>query len=135
MLQKSYHTKAAEAISEFITSRAERSFTAAELADFLKDHGLDVNKTTLYRNIDKLTENGTLIKHKSQVNDGFIYQEASSESDCHEHIHFQCSKCGSVIHLSDETTADYLKAISETLGLEIDPSSSTLNGLCPKCKK
>lgn len=134
MLQKSYHTKATEAISEFITSMRDHSFTAAELADFLKEHGLDVNKTTIYRNLDKLTENGTLIKHKSQVNDGFIYQEASTSCDCHEHIHFQCSKCGSVLHLSDEKTADYLKSISETLGLEIDTTSSTLNGLCPKCR-
>ena len=134
MLQKSYHTKTTDAISEFIQTTAEHSFTAAELSDFLKNSGLDVNKTTIYRNLDKLTENGTLIKHKSQTRDGFIYQKASADGTCHEHIHFQCTKCGSVVHLSDEKTTDYLKSISETLGLEIDTSASTLNGLCPKCR-
>ena len=134
MLQKSYHTKTTDAISEFIQTTAEHSFTAAELSDFLKNSGLDVNKTTIYRNLDKLTENGTLIKHKSPVSDGFVYQDASSTDNCHEHIHFQCSKCGSVLHLSDQKTTDYLKSISETLGLQIDLDSSSLNGLCPKCR-
>ena len=128
MLQKSYHTKTADIISEFIQSKAEHSFTAAELSDFLKNHGLEVNKTTIYRNLDKLTESGRLLKQKSQISDGFIYQDASATADCHEHIHFQCSKCGTVFHLSDEKTADYLKSISETLGLEIDTASSSLNG-------
>jgi len=135
MLQKSYHTKTADIISEFIQTKTEHSFTAAELSEFLKTHGLEVNKTTIYRNLDKLTENGTLVKHKSHVNDGFIYQVDSTDGTCDQHIHFQCTKCGSVFHLSDEKTAEYIKAISETLGLEIDTSSSTLNGLCPKCRK
>lgn len=134
MLQKSYHTRTADIIADFIQAKAEHSFTAAELSDFLKNHGLEVNKTTIYRNLDKLTESGRLLKQKSQISDGFIYQDASATADCHEHIHFQCSKCGTVFHLSDEKTADYLKSISETLGLEIDTASSSLNGLCPKCR-
>ncbi len=135
MLQKSYHTKTADIISEFIKAKAEHSFTAAELSEFLKEHGLEVNKTTIYRNLDKLTESGKLLKHKSQISDGFLYQDASPTENCHEHIHFQCSKCGSVLHLSDEKTADYLKSISESLGLEIDVYTSSLNGLCKKCRK
>ena len=59
MLQKAYHTKTTDIISEFIQTTAEHSFTAAELSDFLKKHGLEVNKTTIYRNLDKLTENDT----------------------------------------------------------------------------
>ena len=135
MLQKSYHTKTSELISTFIETRLERVFTASELSDFLKENGLEVNKTTVYRNLDRLTKEGLLTKHKSAVNDGFIYQSSEAESHCHEHIHFQCCKCGSLIHLSDKNTMDYIKAISDSMGLEIDIDSSSLNGICPKCKK
>lgn len=135
MLQKSYHTKTSDLISQFVQSKLEHGFTAVELMEFLKDRGMEVNKTTVYRNLDKLTEQGLLIKHKSSVSDGFIYQNAEEGENCHEHIHFQCSKCSSVMHLSDEKTVAYIKSISKTMGLEIDLDNSTLNGLCPKCKK
>lgn len=135
MLQKSYKTKTTELISQFIESKIEHGFTAAELSDFLKGHGLEVNKTTVYRNLDKLTESGHLIKRKSPVAEGFVYQNVEEDEHCNEHIHFQCSRCGSVIHLSDKSTSEYLKVLSETLGLQIDLSTSALNGLCPECKK
>lgn len=134
MLQKSYHTKASEYISQFIKTKLEHGFTASELSEFLKENGINVNKTTIYRNLDKMTESGQLIKHKSMVGEGFIYQPAEEENHCAEHIHFQCCKCGSVIHLSDKKTIEYLKSISESLGLQIDLHLSSLNGLCEKCK-
>ena len=40
MLQKSYHTKTADLISQFIQTKDERGFTAGELSVFLKEHGL-----------------------------------------------------------------------------------------------
>ncbi len=132
MLQKSYRTRTSELTLEFIKSKNERGFTAAELSDFLKKNGLDVNKTTVYRNLDRLTESGSLVKHKSHVSDGYVYQQA--DEDCAEHIHFQCSRCGSVIHLSDRSTVSFLTEISEKLGFEIDMTCSSLNGLCRKCK-
>jgi len=134
MLQKTYHTKTTDLISQFIHSKMDCGFTAGELATFLKDNGVNVNKTTVYRNLDKMTENGKLIKHKSMISEGFVYQNAEEENHCAEHIHFQCCKCGSVIHLSDEKTTEYLKTISEELGLQINLNLSTLNGICPKCR-
>ena len=134
MLQKSYHTKTTDLISQFIQTKIDRGFTAGELSAFLKEHGVNVNKTTVYRNLDKMTENGQLVKHKSMVSDGFVYQASEEECNCDEHIHFQCCKCGSVIHLSDKKTSEYLKSISEELGLQINLNLSSFNGICQKCR-
>lgn len=134
MLQK-YHTKTTDLISQFIAQKNEHGFSAAELSAFLKEHGVEVNKTTVYRNLDKMTEAGQLVKHKSMISDGFVYQVAEEEKHCSEHIHFQCCKCGSVIHLSDEKTSEYLKSISEELGFQINLNLSALNGICNKCRE
>ncbi len=134
MLQKSYHTKTSELISQFIQSKMEHGFTAGELSAYLADKGVSVNKTTVYRNLEKLTEKGQLIKHKSMISEGFVYQLAEEEQHCEEHIHFQCCKCGSVIHLSDEKTSEYLKSLSQDLGVQIDLNLSSLNGICSKCR-
>lgn len=133
-MQKSYHTKTSDLISQFIQTKMDKGFTAAELSAFLKENGVDVNKTTVYRNLDKMTESGKLTKRKSMVADGFIYQNAEEDGHCEEHIHFQCCKCGSVIHLSDKKTEQYLKSLSKELGLQINLNLSSLNGLCQKCR-
>ena len=112
----------------------DHGFTAAELSSFLKENGVDVNKTTVYRNLDKMTESGKLTKHKSMVSDAFVYQTSEEDGHCEEHIHFLCNKCGSVIHLSDKKTEQYLKSISKELGLQINLNQSSLNGLCQKCR-
>lgn len=135
MLQKSYHTKTKEVISQFIMKKELKTFTAGELTDFLKKNGVDVNKTTVYRNLDKMTEKGNLIKHKSMISEGYIYQCAEDEKHCSEHIHFQCCKCGSIVHLSDKKTLEYLNSLSNDLGLQIDLNLSSLNGICNKCRK
>ena len=72
MLQKSYHTKTTDLISQFIHKKQETGFTAGELADYLRENNVNVNKTTVYRNLDKMTEKGQLIKHKSMVSEGFV---------------------------------------------------------------
>lgn len=113
----------------------DHGFTAAELSAFLKENGVDVNKTTVYRNLDKMTESGKLTKHKSMVSDAFVYQTSEEDGHCEEHIHFLCNNCGSVIHLSDKKTEQYLKSISKELGLQINLNQSSLNGLCQKCRK
>lgn len=132
-MQKSYHTKTADFISQFIQTKVACGFTAGELSAFLKEHGVTVNKTTVYRQLEKMTESGSLVKHKSPVSEGFVYESAGGENHCAEHIHFQCCSCGSVIHLSDVKTAEYLRSLSETLGLQINMSLSSLNGICRKC--
>lgn len=134
MLQKSYHTKTSDLISQFISLNQEKGFTAGELSDFLRSNDVSVNKTTVYRNLDKMTESGKLVKHKSAISDGFIYQPAADEHHCEDHIHFQCCKCGSVIHLDDKKTAKYLESISAELGVKIDLNLSSLNGICQKCR-
>ena len=134
MLQKSYHTKTSDLISQFVAQNQKKGFTAGELLDFLKKNDVTVNKTTVYRNLDKMTEKGQLIKHKSMICDSYVYQLAEEEHHCEDHIHFQCCKCGSVIHLDDEKTSEYLSSISSEMGLEIDRNLSSLNGICQKCK-
>ena len=134
MLQKSYHTKTTDIISRFIETKVEQGFTAGELSEYLRDNGVEVNKTTVYRNLDKMTESGQLVKHKSMISDGFIYQVSIDDRHCEDHIHFQCKKCGAVVHLSDEKTDEYLKTISRELGFEIDLDHSSFNGLCKKCR-
>ncbi|MCR5612601.1 Fur family transcriptional regulator [Treponema sp.] len=133
-MQKTYHTKSSELIDQFIEQKKDNGFTAIELSKYLLSRGLNLNKTTVYRNLDKLIASGRLIKLKSIINDGFIYQAAEEEKSCSDHIHFQCKNCGSVIHLDDKETKRYLQTISKKFELNLDLDSSGLYGVCSRCK-
>ena len=71
------------------------------------------------------------IKNKYKIHGIDIFEK---DGQYYGHIHFQCEKCGAMIHLSDRLTADYLKSVSENFGFKVDFSLSSLNGLCEKCR-
>ena len=90
MLQKSYHTKTTDLISQFIHKKQETGFTAGELADYLRENNVNVNKTTVYRNLDKMTDTRQLIKHQCMVSAGLVYQSDYEDRRCAAHVHFEC---------------------------------------------
>ncbi|MGP1587066.1 MAG: Fur family transcriptional regulator [Treponemataceae bacterium] len=133
MLQKLYNTKTSSLILNFIKNKTEQGFTAFELLDFLKSQNQIVNKTTVYRNIDKLVANGQLLKRKSTTSDAYMYFYADLDKNCKSHIHLQCISCGTIYHLCDTNTREYLNNVSDNFDFQIDFPSSVINGICKKC--
>ena len=91
-MQKSYNTKSKDLIMKFVEKHSDKAFTAADIIRFLDEQNFSVNTTTVYRNIEKLTKTGTLIKRKSTGNESCEYQLATVDT-CQEHIHMQCTSC------------------------------------------
>lgn len=135
MLQKSYQTKTTKCIQQFLTEQRLKNFTASDLRAFLLAHGCNVNKTTVYRNLDKLVAEELIIRHKAPNADGFVYQFAGEEKSCAKHIHFQCEECGEVQHLEDASVAEFFVNLANKQGFAIDFTQSSLNGWCEKCKQ
>lgn len=133
-MQKNYHTKCKDSIISFIEQRKDTTFTAADVLSFLNEQNLSVNVTTVYRNIEKLTENGVLIKRKSADNESCEYQTATVDS-CHNHIHMQCSSCGKLFHLECDFMHDIAKHLNEHHHFALDCTDSMLKGLCEQCLK
>lgn len=58
--QKKYRTKNKDAIMTYLDLHREHSFSAYDVNAYMQENGIQVNLTTIYRNLDKLTESGVI---------------------------------------------------------------------------
>ncbi|MGO3109527.1 MAG: Fur family transcriptional regulator [Sphingobacterium sp.] len=88
------------------------------------------DRVTIYRVLDRLTEDGVV--HKVVDFDGVIKyaicHTCSSDKHHHDHIHFSCEQCHSVTCLDDvEPTFKLPKTY------QVKQVNFTVSGICPLC--
>jgi Fur family ferric uptake transcriptional regulator len=134
MQQKRYRSKGSQLIEQFGKAHKDQSFSAGEIVDYVKSEGLNVNTATIYRSLDRMSEDGLLLKFKPQDSDSVVYQYKGLHQHCDHHMHMRCRQCGKLIHLECEFAAAFIKKIEEEYGFTIEPTITSLGGLCSNCK-
>lgn len=127
-MKASYNTKQRTAVLSLFEKNAERQYTIDELIKALDEPR--PGKSTVYRLVRKLEEEGTLRRFTREGTAKAVYQ-LSGASCCSEHLHIKCLDCGLLIHLNrraqDELTKD--------TGFVIDDGMSMLYGRCADCAR
>lgn len=102
--------------------------TAEYLYDILKQNEPNLSLATLYRNLNKLADNGIIKKI-----DGL---EPSSHFDhnTHEHYHFICDKCKRVFDIDADVAPDLVNIAENKTGFLITGHDITFHGLCKDCR-
>lgn len=87
-------TKSVKAIQEFFENRS----TATSVVDLVDHFKEEMNKSTVYRILEKFEEDGLI--HSFRGKDGLTWYakcaDCSAESHDDSHPHFQCQECGKV---------------------------------------
>lgn len=100
----------------------EHVLTAHEILAKLEKKHPTLNKTTVYRALDFLIDEGKLCRHSFQAN------ELSYELKEHHHDHLLCTNCGAV------QIADCLIEVPREMnGFQVDHHHLTVFGLCKDC--
>ena len=128
-----YNTKQQEAILNCLKSTKGEHKTAEDIYLLLKNQGLSVGKTTVYRHLDKLTNEGVVRRFTVGDNSGACYQIA--DSHCAEHHHLKCSKCGRLIHMECNFLDDLAGHLEKEHGFILDKGKTVLYGVCSQCAK
>ena len=131
-MEKNYNTKPKEYILEFLKNHKQTSFSIQDIYDEIIESGYNINLATVYRNIQKMTDSGMLLKLQAADSKCATYQYVES-SKCLTHFHFECRKCGAVIALGNKETSDFIKMIQKELGFTVEPQNAFLTGTCKKC--
>lgn len=105
----------------------------SDIQKYLLSKSLNINLTTIYRNLDKLVENDILLKFKNNKDDFAVYQYHEPGANCCEHLHLQCNNCGKVLHLNDDFMSNLQVYFTKECGFYIDCQNSILQGLCKTC--
>ncbi len=128
----SYKTKQRELILEFLRQNSDSHLTAQSISEALSVY--KVGKSTVYRYLDKLCEEGLVRKYILSDGSSACYQYTNGE-DCSRHFHLKCLKCNALVHLE----CDYLKETEQHInahhGFSVDTSRTVFYGLCADCKE
>ena len=116
-----YQTKQQQAVLRCLQLRAEECLSAADLSEELRHGGLTVGLATVYRQLDKLTQQGLV--HKVTTEEGALYQYCPQAGHPHDCFLLRCEGCGRMVHLDCQHH------------FRIDPRRTVLTGLCDHCQE
>jgi len=133
MANGGYATANRKKILDFLKENHNRTLTVADIDAHLKCCDSEVNITTIYRYLDKLEKEGTVIKYVAEKGSQATYQYVEQGHNCEDHLHLQCVKCGKVIHLECHFMHEILEHVEKEHGFVMQCKNSIVYGTCKDC--
>lgn len=130
-----YQTEQKKELLDFLQKNQQRAFTVDELWEALsKDESYvcPPGKSTLYRLIPKMMEEGGLRQFRRENDRKTVYQ-ATAGIQCNSHLHLKCVRCGRMIHMSRRESEELARSIYGWENFRMDTSKTTIFGLCRDC--
>ncbi len=125
-LTNSRNTKQKSSIIKILKQKAS-PVSAAEVLKQAKSKIPDINKTTVYRVLDRLVQEELV--EAVNLKAGVVHYELASEK--HHHHHFVCNVCNKVVCL-DGCPAELKSLLPK--GFLMTGHDLTIRGICPKCR-
>lgn len=126
-----YVTRQYQAVLQCVEGRDETAFTAAELAEDLRQAGCPVGLATVYRQLDKLESSGLV--HKVPTEEGALYQRCPHPAGGQDCFLLRCEHCGRIVHLDCEQMEALCRHLADAHHFRIDPRRTVLTGRCQTC--
>lgn len=133
MKQTNYKTKQKTAILQCIKNMGDKHFTIDALCKMLVQKGQTAGRTTVYRFVEKLSEDGILQKFVMPQGDSSCYQYVGENNHCYEHFHLKCEKCDSLIHMDCNEMNALAEHIKEHHGFCLNSFKTVIYGICENC--
>lgn len=133
-VKSEYKTKPRNLIIEYLKDNADTRFTARDILNAVKGKGDGLDRSTVYRNLERLSKEGKLVKYKEADVNATCYQYSEKHESCCEHMHAQCSVCGKIFHLDNKIFKSAAKKMMDEYGIEIDYGKSVIMCICDECR-
>lgn len=123
---KERNTKQKEQILKIVES-CEDHPTIKEIVTKVKTKYPTIGQATIYRNINKLVEEGKINK--------LYHMEDLNHYDGKKipHNHFVCRKCGKIIDIYENDNEQKLKEVERKYSVEISKIDILYEGICEEC--
>ena len=135
MRKGTYMTKTRERIFSYLQNHVHTIVSAKDIHAYFEENGTKINMSTIYRNLDRLEKEGTIIKIMSEDGKTSLYQYEDHEDKGDKHLHLQCLQCGKVIHLDCHFMNEIKEHISSMHDFDIQCKNSVIYGLCNDCQE
>lgn len=87
-----------------------------------------IGQATVYRNINKLLEDGKIRKVPTKDNIDHY------DGNCSIHYHFHCQRCQKILDLMGEDYQSIIENVERKNSIQIEDASFLFEGFCEGCK-
>ena len=129
----SYNTKQREAIANYIISLGNTHTTAAGVVSHFRNSEFSVGRTTVYRHLDKLVQEGILRKYSIEGIAGACYQYVRPSLNEQKRLLLKCEDCGELLHLSSNVLEEIHRHIYEDHTFKVNTARTVFYGKCEAC--
>ncbi len=129
-MRNQYKTQQKKILLEFLEENCDKQLSIDEILSMLPENTM--GKSTVYRLVHKLTEDGVLKRHLRENSQTFVYQ-LFDENRCRNHLHLKCISCGQFIHLENKVSNDVLNSINNACQFDVDATQTVFVGKCRIC--
>ena len=126
-----YQTKQQQAVLNCIAGQQGAYFTAASLHQALQQQGCRVGMATIYRQLEKLEQEGRVHKIAGEEGALFQYCDRQEHQDC---FLLKCEGCGRILHADCMRLAGLYQHLEEDHHFRINPRKTVFYGLCENCQ-
>lgn len=137
-MKSQYKTRQRADLTAYLMSKAGEHVTAADICKHFEEQGKSIGVTTVYRQLDKMVEEGLVNKYSLDGTTSACYEYIDAEHHMDGQVtcyHCKCEKCGKLIHLHCEEIEQLLEHIHTNHSFVIDPRRTVFYGLCEACKE
>ncbi len=122
-------TKHRNSVLEVVKSSTQ-PVSAEEIYLRLKEQGISISLSTVYRVLEALLGKGMVVKTSVNDDSKALYEMNDME---HKH-HLLCVKCRKILPVDGCPLEEYEKALEEKLGFSIQGHKLEMFGYCKSCK-
>ncbi|MDO4296300.1 MAG: transcriptional repressor [bacterium] len=132
-----YQTKQLAELHAYLETVKGKHVTVNEICEYLKAQGRTVGTTTIYRQLERMVEQGSVAKYTVDGTSGACFEYLGGERElCHKPtcFHCKCEKCGKLIHLHCEEVEHLGEHMQREHGFRLDALRTVFYGLCQECQ-
>ena len=133
MTRGAYNTRQKRELLSFLQERSMQHFSVDDVVFEMQDRGEKVGRTTVYRYLELLAEQGSVRKYQS-AQGVTQYQHVSNAEACDGHFHMMCSRCGNLLHVDCGLMRAMASHLMSEHGFQLDPRETILVGICENCR-
>lgn len=127
----SYRTKQGQLVLECFLNNKGKHLTIEDICTYLKENGTPVGTTTVYRQVQKLSDEGIITRYSVDSESAACFQY--SGDNCQMHFHLKCNKCSQLFHASCSFIESVESHIFSHHGFKVDNSRTVFYGTCQEC--
>ena len=132
-----YKTKQRDTLIQYLETKKGVHITANDVCEFLKKDGIAIGQATVYRQLERLVDEGVISKYIIDANSPACFEYIGLESHgCAETcFHCKCEKCGKLIHLHCEEINEIGEHLLKEHKFKLNSMRTVFYGVCDECSK